>query len=259
MERPVKISAVSYLNTIPFDYGILSHTTPGQFLLELDVPSVCARKLKEGVVDIALVPAGAIPDFNNPVILPEFCIGAVQKVKTVLLLSHEPLEKIKKVYLDFDSRTSVQLAKVLAREYWKIEPDWVNLKSGEAGNNTGKEAIVAIGDKTFELVKRFPYVYDLAEEWIRFTSLPFVFAVWMTTKSLPEEILQSLEKALLYGISHKPEALQYFTDKLPLGVDCLGYLQENISYQFDDMKKAGLEMFLSFIKGITNYELRITN
>ena len=248
MKRPVKISAVSYLNTIPFDYGILSHTNPGQFLLELDVPSVCARKLKEGVVDIALVPAGAIPDFNNPIILPEFCIGAVQKVKTVLLLSHEPLEKIKKVYLDFDSRTSVQLAKVLARESWKIEPDWVNLKSGEAENITGKEAIVAIGDKTFELVKRFPFVYDLAEEWIRYTSLPFVFAVWMTAKTLPSEIIQGLNEALYFGTTHISEAIHYFNDKLPVGVDCLAYLQENISYQFDENKKAGLELFLSFIR-----------
>ena len=149
--------------------------------------------------------------------------------------------------------------KVLAQQYWKIEPEWINLKAGEAEKISGKGAIVAIGDKTFELVKRFPYVYDLAEEWIRFTSLPFVFAVWMANKSLPLEILQSLDNALAYGISHIPDALQYFTDKLPVGVDCLAYLEDNISYQLDENKKAGLELFLSFIMGITNYELRITN
>ena len=259
MERPVKISAVSYLNTIPFDYGILTHADPGKFILELDVPSVCARKLQEGVVDIALVPAGAIPDFTNPVILPGYCIGAVQKVKTVLLLSHEPLEKIKRIHLDFDSRTSVQLVKVLAQHYWKIEPEWINLRAGEAEKISGNEAIVAIGDKTFELVKRFPYVYDLAEEWIRCTSLPFVFAVWMTNNPLPEELIKNLDEALYFGITHISEAIHYFNAKLPAGVDCFAYLKENISYHFDEDKKAGLQLFLSFIKGITNYELRITN
>ena len=257
MKRPVKISAVSYLNTIPFVYGIMKKTDPCDFILELDVPSMCARKLIHKEVDIALIPVGAIPEVENPELITNYCIGAVQSVKTVVLLSQEPLNNIDKIYLDFDSRTSVQLVKVLAENYWKIKPVWENLLPGEADKITGKDAIVAIGDKTFELVKRYKFVYDLAEEWICFTSLPFVFAAWMSNKELPETTILSLNDALAYGIDHKPDALRFFKDKLPKNVNCLDYLENNISFILDDEKRKGMELFLKYISN--DYGLRITD
>jgi len=243
----LKISAVSYLNTIPFVYGILKSGHLENFRLDLDVPSVCAEKLKDGEVDVALVPVGAIPDFDDPFIVSEYCIGAVGKVKTVLLLSQKPLEQIDSIYLDNDSRTSVKLVKVLAENYWKIRPSWNNLNPGQSDRPEKLESLVAIGDKTFELVKQYKYVIDLAEEWYRFTGLPFVFAVWLSKKQLPAIFKDQLNDALSYGLKHKAESLEYFIDKVPLCGDCLSYLENNISFQFDEEKKKGLELFLKYI------------
>jgi chorismate dehydratase len=243
----LKISAVSYLNTIPFVYGILKSGHLENFRLDLDVPSVCAEKLKNGEVDVALVPAGAIPDFGDPFIVSEYCIGAVGKVKSVLLLSQKPLEQIDNIYLDYDSRTSVRLVKVLAEHYWKISPRWNNLNPGQSDRPARLESLVAIGDKTFELVKEYKYVYDLAEEWFRFTGLPFVFAVWLSKRKLPAIFKDQLNEALSYGLNHKAESLDYFKDKLPSCVDCLSYLEDNISFLFDAEKKKGMELFLKYI------------
>jgi chorismate dehydratase len=242
--KPLKISAVSYLNTFPFVYGILNSGYLEEFSLELDVPSVCAEKLKNGDVDIALVPVGAMPDLIKPLIITDYCIGAVKSVKSVVLLSQVPLETIRSIYLDFDSRTSVQLVKVLAQKFWKIDPEWKRLKAGQAEKLNGNEALVAIGDKTFELVKHYKFVYDLAEEWFHFTSLPFVFAAWMSIKPIPEPILQSLNSSLAWGIARKAEALDFFQEKLPACDDCLKYLEENISYELDTQKKKGLAQFI---------------
>jgi chorismate dehydratase len=242
-----KISAVSYLNTIPFVYGIQRSGLLKDYRLDLDIPSLCAEKLKNGVVDVALIPVGALSDLASFEFITDYCIGAVSTVKTVLLLSHKPLNEITEIGLDYDSRTSVQLVKVLAKYQWKIAPSWKNLMPGQASQDPGMEAIVAIGDKTFGLVKKYPYCYDLAEEWIRLTSLPFVFAVWVTTKKLSEPIKTALNSALEYGVGHIKETLEFFKDKLPADEDCQSYLEKNISYTFDERKKEGLRLFLKYL------------
>jgi chorismate dehydratase len=243
----LRISAVSYLNTFPFVFGLKASGFLQNFSLELDVPSLCAEKLKNGTVDIALVPAGALPEITKFHYISDFCIGAVREVKTVLLLSRVPLEQIRQVSLDFDSRTSVELVKVLARHHWKIEPQWENLKAGDAASPDHIESLVAIGDKTFEIRRHFPYVYDLASAWIDFSGLPFVFAVWISRKKLPDDALLQFTNALGYGVSHKSECIGYFHDQLPGCGDCLSYLEQNISYEFDSKKREGLNKFLSLL------------
>jgi chorismate dehydratase len=247
----LQISAVSYLNTFPFVYGIRQSGILKDYRLDLDIPSLCAEKLKRGLVDVALIPVGALHDLPSYEFVTDFCIGAVHSVKTVLLLSHKPLQEIREIGLDYDSRTSVQLVKVLAKHSWKIDPVYKNLMPGQASQDPGVEAVVAIGDKTFDLVKKYPYCYDLAEEWIEFTSLPFVFAAWVTTHKLPQKVLSDLNLALDYGVHHIKETLEFFKDKLPAEEDCQSYLEKNISYSFDEAKKEGLRLFLSFLNNET--------
>jgi chorismate dehydratase len=244
----LKISAVSYLNTFPFVYGIERSGLLKNYRLELDIPSLCAEKLKNGLVDVALIPVGALNDLAAYEFVTDFCIGAVSAVKTVLLLSHLPLHEIREIGLDYDSRTSVQLIRVLAKHKWKIDPIWKNLLPGQAIMDPGSEAIVAIGDKTFDLVRKYPYCYDLAEEWISMTSLPFVFAAWVTTKKLPESLQKDLNRALQFGVDHISGTLDFFKDRLPAGEDCQSYLEKNISYSFDDHKREGLALFLKYLK-----------
>ena len=244
----IKISAVSYLNTYPFVYGIRESGAIQDAVLNLEVPSVCARNFMEDKADIALVPAGALPEIGATSLLSEFCIGATGPVKTVLLLSTVPLQEIKTIFLDFDSRTSVRLVKVLAANFWKISPEWVGLEPGQAQERKTLESVVAIGDKTFALRDRYPYVYDLAEEWIRFTSLPFVFAVWIRKDNIPRNFLNAFCKALEFGVNRKAESINYFRNQLPPDVDCLDYLEHNISFTFDRDKQKGLELFLNYLK-----------
>lgn len=250
----LRISAVSYLNTFPFVFGLKESGLLQNFSLELDVPSICAEKLKNGSVDIALVPVAALPEISRYHYISDYCIGAVGEVKTVILLSKVPLQQISHVYLDFDSRTSIELVKVLAKNHWKINPQWENLKSGKSVKLHEIESLVAIGDKTFEMRSNFPYIYDLAEAWIKYSGLPFVFAVWVSREKLPDDVLSKFTRALAYGISHKRECIEYFRDKLPDCVDCLSYLENNISYEFDKKKKEGLSMFLRYLGGPTSDE-----
>lgn len=246
----IRISAVSYLNTFPFVYGLKKSGMLDDLRLELDVPSVCARKLQNGEVDIALVPVGALTDMPDYQIVSPYCIGAQEKVRTVLLLSQMPLPEIRTIHLDYDSRTSVRLVKILASQFWTIHPEWKNLQADLSIGQEQHPSLVAIGDKTFRIRDHYHYVYDLAEEWHRFTGLPFVFAVWVSRQRLPDEVIHALNKDLEFGLNHKADSLEYFRDRLPDCGDCLAYLENDISYELDDAKKEGMGLFLKYLSGL---------
>ena len=124
----LKISAVSYLNTLPFIYSISKYFKYCDYELSLDVPSKCANKLTNGLVDVALVPIAAIPGLKRSKLITAYCIGANGAVASVMLYSQVPLHEITSVYMDYQSLTSVKLTKVLAQKYWKIDPNWIEWK-----------------------------------------------------------------------------------------------------------------------------------
>lgn len=247
--NPIRITAVSYYNTLPFIYGLTHSGLITGFSLSLDVPSECARKITADEADLGLIPVGALPSLMNYQLIGNLCIGAVKDVKSVLLLANTSLQNLKTIYLDTDSRTSVSLVKILAQHYWKIAPEWKNLNE-LVGTQSIDEGIVLIGDKTFGLSTRYAYSYDLAAEWIQFTGLPFVFAVWAAQKPLPEQFLNSFRSALEWGVDHMDESVRAATKIHINERQLISYLQNDISYELDDRKMEGMKLFLNYLVSI---------
>lgn len=243
----IRISAVSYLNTLPFAYGMEQHPN---FLekveLSRDIPSECARKLIAGEVDLGLVPVAVIPEVKNAQIISDYCIGAKGKVHSVLLLSETPLEEIEKVYLDFHSRTSVKLCQLLLKHHWKKEVAFLPAKEGYIDQIKGKTAGVVIGDRTFGLDNRFRFQYDLAEAWQDWQNLPFVFAAWVSNRELPSEFIREFNQVLEFGLKHKTEAIQKAQLSTPSLAEQKVYLEQHIQYHLDEAKKLALRTFLSY-------------
>lgn len=246
--NPIRISAVSYYNTLPFIYGLTRSGLLSGFNLSLDVPSECARKIISDEADIGLVPVGALPLLPGYHLASSLCIGAVKDVKSVLLLSNSSLSDIKTIYLDTDSRTSVSLVKVLANKYWNIQPEWKSL--AELKENLGlTEGMVLIGDKTFGICRKFHFCYDLAGEWIKFTGLPFVFAVWVSRKPLDKNFMAAFQASLSWGVEHRTDSV-VMAEKLHITEQQLiSYLNNDISYTLDSAKMLGMELFLKEISG----------
>jgi len=196
MEK-IRISAVSYLNTKPFVYGLQHSDLIGKIDLSLDMPSLCASKLLNNQADIGLIPVAAISDVPNARIISNYCISSSGKVRTVVLLSNVPLQEIKKIVLDYQSRTSVQLVRILATYYWKINPEWESGVPGYIENVKEKTtAIVVIGDRVFEWEKRFAYCYDLGEIWKESTGFDFVFACGLPINQLILNLSRNLTRHL---------------------------------------------------------------
>jgi chorismate dehydratase len=239
----MNVTAVSYLNTKPFLYGIVQSGLHAEINLRLDIPSVCAAKLLSGEADMGLVPVAVVPLLDNPYIISDYCIGAAGKVRTVAIFGDVPLHEMTHIYMDHHSRTSVELARLLLAEYWQLSPVLLPAHEGYEKEIGGTVGALVIGDRAIEVEGRHAYAYDLAEAWHAHTGLPFVFAAWVSNRPLEADFLQRFNAALRTGIDSLPE-LMYILPPPRSSFDLYDYYTTNISYAFDQRKKQALALFL---------------
>ena len=300
----VRVTAIPYLNTTPFVYG-LKQKAFNHIDLSFATPAIAAHQLQNNLCDIAIVPVATIPALPWYKIVGNYCIGAVSEVASVLLCSRVPVAHIKEVALDSESRTSVRLAQLLLRDYWHVTPRYVPLHSAALPKNSAlqppvapplnsifqpveppsnsilppvapppnsilppvappqnfilppvapppnsesPESVVLIGDKALLYGTTYPYVYDLATHWIRWTGKPFVFAVWLANKPLPTDFAEIFTNALAYGVSHIDNAIASEVNEAEFPAPfAKTYLTQNISYVLDNDKYEGLKIFLDKI------------
>jgi chorismate dehydratase len=249
MEK-IRISAVRYANTYPFIYGLTETGFDNRAIIETDHPAGCAAKLISGKADIGLIPVAVIPLLKEPHILSNYCIGANGRVRTVQLMSNTRLENIKTVFLDYRSRTSIMLVKVLARNKWKSEFNWADTREGFDFTGIGKnEAVVLIGDQCFEFESSFEFKYDLALEWKEYSGLPFVFACWTANRELPESFIGEFNNALARGVNNIDLVVERFSNSGPISGPVLKeYLTKNIDFDLNDEKRQAVKVFLGLMK-----------
>ena len=241
----MKVCSISYLNSIPFVYG-LENSDIGVDL-SLEIPSVCGQKLIKNEVDLALLPVAVIPSLDFADVVSPYCISSDGAVQTVCLFSQVPLEQIKTILLDYHSITSNALVKLLSKYFWKIQPDFkkseINFESKISGNTAG----VIIGDRAYKYRDDFPFIYDLSYEWKKFCGLPFVFACWVSNKPLDSSFKKAFSSALKYGISNLDLALSEKSDTFCTQIDKIKYLKKVINYDLTDEKRKSMQMFLDLI------------
>lgn len=245
LEARIKVSAVSYINSFPFIYGLENSAVADRIELQLDNPAACADKLKSGEVDLGLIPVAEIPNVPNARVIGNYCIGAEGPVESVCLYSEVPLEEIETVLLDPESRTSVRLARILAQKKWNILPKWKAAQSGFESSISGSTAGVVIGDRAFKLNEKELLRWDLSEEWQELMGLPFVFAAWVANKDLPSAFEEQFDQALKHGLNHKPEAMEKHLNSQSDLQSKLDYVNHRIQYLLDERKHQALERFLS--------------
>lgn len=255
LNNKIKISIVNYTNTLPFKWALKRSQFFQRIDLQEDIPSICAQKLKYKQVDLALVPVALLSELTGYFIETDFCIGAFKKVDSVKLYSEVPLHQIESITLDYQSRSSIALTKVLCRFFWKIKPNYVDAIPGFEKDTKHKNASVVIGDRTFDLNGKYNYEYDLAEEWFKFTGSPFVFAAWVSTEKIEASFINEFNKILQYGIDHIGDAINESAGNLVLSKEkALEYLTKRIDYNLNNDKRKAMTLFLDYIKRLDTAE-----
>jgi len=269
----LRISAISYLNTAPLMWDFQHGAAGSHFDITYTLPSACARALASGEADIGIIPAAAYTQIPNLRILPGVAIASRRAVRSILLVSRVPIDKVKTVALDTSSMTSVALTKVIlerwlggGRSYSSMAPD---LDQMLAQHDAG----LLIGDPALLVDRSRYHTLDLAEEWIRHTGKPFVFAFWAVRQDAlrgdqdgscgdsrprlsasrsdvpPPDLATIFQQSRDHGL--QPENLneisREWSPRLRLSeADLRSYLTENIHYHLDPGCLQGLQLFYRY-------------
>jgi chorismate dehydratase len=244
-----RISASSYSNTAPLIWSFLYGSNHGKVEIILDnAPARSAKLLMQDRVDAALVPVIASQFIDGVRLVPEVCVGARKRVRSVCLVTKgEDLENVKSVSLDVSSRTSVVLTKIVFREFLGFEPEWKDSLPDIDAMLAESDAALLIGDPALALsepgaTESTLRTFDLAELWRSHTGLGFVFAMWMTRQ---ETCAIDFAAARDEGIAHLDEIVSNYAPEIGLSRDeMMKYLSQNISYKVDDAMLRGLELYL---------------
>src|SRR5579885_530147 len=192
----MRISAISYLNTAPLMWDFEHGLAPEGFEISYTIPSQCARDLQNGAADIGIIPAAAYATIPDLSILPGIAIASKRAVRSILLVSHEPLDRIGTVALDNSSLTSAALTRVLFEKFWGGPRDYRSESPDLEAMLGANDAALLIGDPALKVDRSRYQTWDLAEEWIRFTGKPFVFAFWAVRNQALRST--SLDLALIF-------------------------------------------------------------
>ena len=249
MDRKIRVGAVSYLNTKPLVYGfregLIAGQLAGQMDLVFDYPSIVAEKLLSDKLDLGLVPIAVIPFLKECHIISDYCIGCDGEVASVCLFSDVPIGEIDTIILDYQSRTSVALLKILLNEHWKIAPALVTGSPGYESQIKGTTAGLVIGDRAFKQRKANSYIYDLGTAWKEMTGLPFVFAAWVSNKPIPKAFEASFNEANKWGIDHIEKVIM---ENPSADFDLNEYYHTLIKFRINMAMREAITLFLSKLK-----------
>jgi chorismate dehydratase len=269
----LRISVVDFLNTAPLVWGFTDGPLVGKYDLSFTLPSQCAEALRRGDVDVAIIPAIEYQRMDNVVALPGMAVAAKGEVRSILLVSKRPIEKVKRIALDTSSRSSAALVRLLAAEHWKIQPEFVDAAPDASEMLKIADAALVIGDpalriavKMDALAGKIPsgedcckgdpesmpvpgfetlFVYDVAYQWQELTGKPCVLAIWTARRgAMTSEILADFEASKKFGLERLREIAEGASLKLTLSASALErYLTENIHFDLEEEYLAGLRLY----------------
>ncbi len=247
--RPLRVCAVSYLNTTPLVWGMLRGPQRGVFDLDFQIPAVCADHVASGAADIGIIPAFELTRQDLDIV-PGVGIACHGPVRSILLISSRPAPEIRTLAADSSSRTSVELARVLLQRRWNTTPEFLPHPPDLDAMLRLADAALIIGDPALRIEPHLlPYhVYDLGAEWVQMTGLPMVFAVWAGRKgSITPEVIDTFQQSCRYGRERIEEIVSAEAPRREFPPDLVRkYLTQHIVHELGPKDSEGLDLFLRY-------------
>jgi chorismate dehydratase len=242
-----RVAASIYLNSAPLIWSFMHGKRRDSIELLTDTaPARCAQMLARAEVDAALVPVIEFQRIPEIVVVPDVCVGARSRVRSVVLVTRgSELKDVGSVALDTSSRTSAALVQIIFREFLGSEPEWRPGAPSLELMLEGSDAALLIGDPAMTFPRRDLRVYDMASLWREHTGLGFVFAMWMAREGSAEEVRAiDFAGARDEGLERVEEIIAHYEPMLGLPASELReYLLENISFEPDAEMRDGLSLY----------------
>lgn len=245
----LRVCAVSFLNTTPLVWGMLHGPQRGFFELDFQIPAACADQVASGAADIGIIPSFELTR-QDLEIVPGTGIACHGPVRSILLISAVPANQIRRLAADSSSRTSVELARVLLRRRYGVEPEFVRHPPDLDAMIGMADAALIIGDPALRIDPKLgPYhVYDLGAEWVGMTGLPMVFAVWAGRKgAVTPEVVEVFRESCRYGRERIEEIVSVESARREFPPELVRqYLTQHIVHELGPEDERGMELFLNY-------------
>jgi chorismate dehydratase len=271
--RKLRISIVEYLNTAPLVWGFTDGPLAGKYDLSFTVPSQCAEALRQGHVDVAIIPSIEYQRIDNIAVLPGMAVAAKNEVRSILVVAKKPIELAKRIALDTSSRASQALVRILADGLWNIHPEFMDAAPAATEMLRAADAALIIGDPALRIAMKMEalaakvasgedcckgdpedmpvpgfettFVYDVAYQWREMTGKPCVLAIWAgRPEVLTPEVVADFHASKQYGISRMREISEGAAIKLDMPPRELErYLTENIHFDLEEEYLEGLRLY----------------
>lgn len=241
----LRVGIVNYLNSKPLAWGFLKSHHGDLFAPSFHSPARVARMLEQKSLDVGLIPSIEYQRIPGLRVIRDLCVGATQEVRSVLLVSTRPFDKIRRVALDHNSRTSVTLLRILLRERWGLEPDTADQHPDVERMLADADAALVIGDAALRVDRSRYQVMDLAAEWKALTGHPFVFAVWAVREEVEfPDLAFYFKSSLRYGLASMDILVREAAAELSLDPQAVHtYLTDNLKYFLRWPELCGLHEF----------------
>jgi chorismate dehydratase len=242
--KKIRLGAVTYLNTRPLTYTLAEMAPQAEIVF--DHPSRLADALAAGQLDAATIPSIEYARHPEYTIVSDACIACDGPVRSVKLFGRVPVEDLHTIALDEGSRTSAILSLILLRERFGVKPKVLTLPIGGSLKESTADAVLMIGDRGMTpSFGTFEFVWDLGEEWSRWTGLPFVFSLWIAR---PDVDLRGIDKVLSAardaGLTRLAEIARIEAPLIGIPEqDCLSYLRDHLEFRLGRRQRRGLEYF----------------
>lgn len=261
-EVDLTLGIIDYLNVEPLYYRLQERLAGRGVEFRRGVPTELNRALAAGEIDLAPISAIAAAQMADRVaILPDLSIATLGAVKTVLLFSWmaDPRELDDcRIALSNESATSVELVRILAERFWRVQPRYgaeaqdlaQMLRRSSAALLIGDGALVESAHRREIPGRGQPYVFDLGDEWLKWTGLPFVFALWAARReALPlirqRGVVEALYESKAEGLAHIPEIARAYAPRLGLPTGVLTKYLHDLRYDLTPADRAGLLTYFS--------------
>jgi predicted solute-binding protein len=274
MAHKLRISIVEYLNTAPLVWGFAEGPLADRYDLSFALPSQCADQLRRGDVDVAIIPAIEYQRIPNLVALPGMAVAAKREVRSILVISKKPINRVQTLALDTSSRSSAALVCILAADHWHIKPTFIDARPDPTKMLDQADAALIIGDPALRIAVKMDqlsgkapsgerccqggdadempvpgresiFVYDVAHEWQEMTGKPCVLAIWAgRAAALTHEVVADFLESKKYGMERLADISEGAALKLDLPpADLLRYLEYNINFDLDADNLDGLHLY----------------
>ena len=247
------VSAVSYLNTWPLVWGFLHGPQRGLFDFRFDLPVHCAEALRDRQADIGLVPCAELDRIGLD-FLPDLGIACEGPVRSILLISRCPFGDIRTLAVDSGSRTSVALARIVLAERYGCHPLVTPLAPSLGEMLEANDAALIIGDPALRLdLKTLHYrVLDLGEQWVEWSGLPMVFAVWAgRTEFLTPAAREAFLGSWRWGRDHLDEMVEHALAERGFAKELTrAYFTRHIVYRLTPRHLEGLALFRKLVRAL---------